>query len=124
MDPADLRLLENKGSITAEIVRLSFELGKVVTAIDPAENTSAAQSTPDVPAEESDMQYLIAAKAKLDARVIDEAIERKDALSESVQNVRKPFQEYFRKPVLHFVVGYDQPRCLAAAGISPDRSGR
>jgi len=66
-EPADLLFLENNRSITTEIVRLSFEFGKAVAAIDPPQNSPDPGSTPDPPVAKTELQQLTTAKAKLDA---------------------------------------------------------
>ena len=66
-EPVALLFLEDNRSVTTEIVRLSFEFGKAVAAIDPGENSSNPPSTPGPPAANSELKYLIAPKAKLDA---------------------------------------------------------
>jgi len=65
-EPADLLFLEDNRPITTEIVRLSFEFGKALAAIDPADNPSVPPSTPNSPVAKSELQYLVAAKAKLE----------------------------------------------------------
>ena len=66
-EPADLLFLESNRSITTEIVRLSFEFGKAVAAIDPAENPSDPP-TAGPPAPKSELQYLVGAQTMLDAK--------------------------------------------------------
>jgi hypothetical protein len=66
-EPADLLFLEDNRPITTEIVRLSFEFGKAVAAMDAPENSlDPSAAAPGAPAANSRVHDLITAKSKLD----------------------------------------------------------
>ena len=62
-EPADLLFLETNRPIATEIVRLSFEFGKAIAAINAQENSVNQPES----AANRDLHDLMAAKAKLDA---------------------------------------------------------
>jgi hypothetical protein len=66
-EPADLLFLESNRPIAAEIVRLSFELGKAVAAIEQQHVSIDHLES----ATNRDLRDLMAAKAKLDANIED-----------------------------------------------------
>jgi len=65
-EPADLLFLEDNGPIAKEIVKLSFEFGKAVAAFAPSQDSPDAISAPTPPNGQSSLQYIVAAKARLD----------------------------------------------------------
>jgi len=75
-EPADLLFLEDNRPIATEIVRRSFDFGKALAGIDPPQNSlDHPESAPGDPAANSELQYLIAAEAKLDANT-QQAVEQ------------------------------------------------
>lgn len=82
-EPADLLFLEDNRSITKDVVRLSFEFGKGVAAIDPPDAASAL----DPSAAKSELQDLVAAKAKVDANA-QQAVNQLNSLTETTLSPR------------------------------------
>jgi len=82
-EPADLLFLEDNRSITKDVVRLSFEFGKGVAAIDPPD----AASTLDASAAKNELQDLVAAKAKVDANA-QQAVNQLNSLTEATLRPR------------------------------------
>jgi len=67
-EPADWLFLEDNRQINNEIVRLSLQFGKAVAAIDRAGDPARPHAEPESPGANGELQYLIAAKAELDAK--------------------------------------------------------
>lgn len=83
VEPADLLFLEDNRPITTEVVRLSFEFGKAVAAIEASQDPAGqAQSKPAPPAASADVQYLNSAKLQLDADT-QQAMNQLQSLSEA-----------------------------------------
>jgi len=85
--PADLLFLEDNRSITTEIVRLSFEFGKVAAAIDPADNPAEAAFTLAPAGARPELQDLVTAKAKVDSNA-QQAINQLNSLTQTTLTAR------------------------------------
>jgi hypothetical protein len=82
-EPADFLFVEDNRSITKDVVRLSFEFGKAVAAIDPVN----AESALDPPAAKGEIQDLVAAKAKVDANA-QQAVNQLNSLTQATHTAR------------------------------------
>ncbi len=77
-EPADLLFLETNRPLATEIVRLSFEFGKAVAAIDGQKNLVDQPES----AANRDLHDLLAAKARLDANT-RQAVDRLNSLTQA-----------------------------------------
>jgi len=80
--PADLLFIEDNRSITTNIVRLSFEFGKAMAAIDPPQNSPEPGTTAEPPAAKTELQHLIVAKTTVDANT-HEAVNQLKSLTQA-----------------------------------------
>jgi hypothetical protein len=48
--PTDLLVLEDNRPLTSQIMQISFEFGKAMAAMDPAQSWAVSHSTPGPPA--------------------------------------------------------------------------
>jgi hypothetical protein len=83
MEPGELLFLESNRPIAAEIVRLSFEFGKAVAAIDRRQNSADHPES----AADRDLHDLIAEKARLDANT-KEAVDQLKLVTEEKLSAR------------------------------------
>jgi hypothetical protein len=82
-EPADLLFLETNRPLATEIVRLSFEFGKAVAAIDGQKNSVDQPES----AANRDLHDLLAAKARLDANT-RQAVDRLNSLTQARRAAR------------------------------------
>src|SRR5579862_9168915 len=66
-ETVDLFFLEDNRPTATEIVRLSFQFGKAVAAIEPAENMPGRKESGSGAAADRELPYLLSVKSKLDA---------------------------------------------------------
>ena len=87
MAPADLLFIEDNRSITTNVVRLSFDFGKAMAAIDPPPSSPELGTTRDPRAAKTELQDLIVAKTTVDANT-HEAVNQLKSFTQATLSAR------------------------------------